>query len=141
VDFTKDELIPSLRKAGFDAQRPVFFLWLGVVPYLTEQNVFATLSAVAAIPGAEVVFDYSEPLENYSAAQRPYIEAMAQKVSAAGEPWLSYFDPDTLATKLRELGFTEIEDLDRNAVVARVSDKQSQERAVGPHLVRARRAG
>lgn len=141
VDFTKDELIPSLRKAGFDAQRPAFFLWLGVVPYLTEQNVFATLSAVAAIPGAEVVFDYSEPLENYSAAQRPYIEAMAQKVSAAGEPWLSYFDPDTLATKLRELGFTEIEDLDRNAVVARVSDKQSQERAVGPHLVRARRAG
>jgi methyltransferase (TIGR00027 family) len=140
VDFTRNELIPSLREEDFDAQRPAFFLWLGVVPYLTERNVFSTLSSIATVRGAEVVFDYSEPLENYPAAQRPYIEAMAQKVSAAGEPWLSYFDPDALAAKLRDLGFEEIEDLDRNAVVARVSGKQSQERTVGPHLVRARRA-
>ena len=32
VDFERDSLAERLVEAGFDAARPAFFLWLGVVP-------------------------------------------------------------------------------------------------------------
>ena len=70
--------------------------------------------------------------------QRPYIEEMAQKVASLGEPWLSYFDPAALANQLRKLGFNDIEDLDRNATINRVSGVKTA-KVVGPHLIRARR--
>jgi methyltransferase (TIGR00027 family) len=139
VDFEKDDLAAALAQHGFDAAAPAFFLWLGVVPYLEEAAIFQTMSVIARAPGSEVAFDYSEPLENYPAQTRPYIEAMSKRVAAAGEPWITHFDPDALAARLRDLGFTEIEDLDRNAVVARLSGAPNvQAREVGPHLLRAR---
>jgi len=139
VDFSTDELIEALSASGFDMRAQAFFLWLGVVPYLTRDAILKTLSSIATVTGAEVVFDYSEPLENFDLQQRPYIERMAQKVAALGEPWLSYFDPAELAAELRKLGFTEIEDLDRGAIVNWVSKARSTARIVGPHLIRARR--
>jgi len=138
VDFTRDDLMAVLADAGFHADAATFFLWLGVVPYLTQEAIFRTLSSIAQVPGAEVVFDYSEPLENFLPEQRPYIEKMAQKVASLGEPWLSYFDPAALAAQLRELGFNDIEDLDRNATLNWVSGIQAA-KVVGPHLIRARR--
>ena len=139
VDFTTDQLIPSLVQSGFDVKRPTFFLWLGVVPYLSQDDVFATLRFIAELPGAEVVFDYSEPVENYPEHIRPFILASAQKVAALGEPWLSYFDPADLAEMLRGLGFQEIEDLDRNAVTSWISKAETVGKAAGPHLIQARR--
>jgi methyltransferase (TIGR00027 family) len=140
VDFEKDDLASALAQNGFDTAAPAFFLWLGVVPYLEEAAIFQTLSVVAQTRGSEVVFDYSEPLENYPAQTRPTIEAMSQRVAAAGEPWITHFDPDALAARLRGLGFTEIEDLDRNAVVTRLSGAPTGgAKEVGPHLLRARR--
>jgi methyltransferase (TIGR00027 family) len=139
VDFEKEDLAEALAQSGFDTNAPAFFLWLGVVPYLEKAAIFQTLSVIARVPGSEVAFDYSEPLENYPPHTRPTIEAMSKRVAAVGEPWLTHFDPDALATRLRRLGFTEIEDLDRNAVVCRLSGvPNSQPREVGPHLLRAR---
>jgi methyltransferase (TIGR00027 family) len=138
VDFSKDDLISALQKSGFDKNAAAFFLWLGVVPYLRHEAISKTLSSIAAIPGAEVVFDYSEPLENYAPEQRPYIEKMAQRVAALGEPWLSYFDPAALAEELKNLGYQEIQDLDRGAIVNWGSDGRTASKVVGPHLIRAR---
>ena len=56
-----------------------------------------------------------------------------------GEPWLSTFDPDRLSADLRGLGYDEIEDLDREAVVNWLSKTRSEVKAAGPHLLRARR--
>jgi O-methyltransferase involved in polyketide biosynthesis len=37
----------------------LFFSWLGVIPFLTEEALFGTLKEVAALgPGTEIVFDY-----------------------------------------------------------------------------------
>jgi methyltransferase (TIGR00027 family) len=55
VDFERQTLADGLAEAGFDATRPAFFIWLGVVPYLTEDAIFATLRTIAGVPGAEVV--------------------------------------------------------------------------------------
>ena len=62
VDFEGETLAEGLSAAGFDPAKQTFFTWLGVVPYLTEQAVFSTLSFIAGLPGgADVVFDYSNP--------------------------------------------------------------------------------
>jgi O-Methyltransferase involved in polyketide biosynthesis len=128
-----------MQESGFDKNATAFFLWLGVVPYLHHEAISKTLNSIAAIPGAEVVFDYSEPLENYAPEQRPYIEKMAQRVAALGEPWLSYFDPVVLAQELKNLGYQEIQDLDRAGIVNWGSDERAVSKVVGPHLIRARR--
>lgn len=63
VDFETEDLLGRLTAAGFDPERPAFFLWLGVVPYLTCDAVLQTLRMIAGINDAEVVFDYANPLD------------------------------------------------------------------------------
>ena len=48
VDFETQDLPSALAAAGFDAGRPAFFAWLGVVPYLEEPAILETLRFVAA---------------------------------------------------------------------------------------------
>src|SRR6478752_638977 len=45
VDFEREALLDGLAAAGLDPARRTFFMWLGVVPYLTSEAVRATLTA------------------------------------------------------------------------------------------------
>lgn len=121
VDFERQTLAEGLAAAGFDPARRSFFTWLGVVPYLTEPAVFATLGFIAGLPGgAEVVFDYANPLELIDEPRlRAFHEAMTARVAAAGEAFRSHFDSAALAVRLRTLGFAEIEDLGLSEIAAR----------------------
>lgn len=141
VDFERQSLADELALAGLKPAEPSFFIWLGVVPYLTQEAIFGTLSWIAGIPGSEVVFDYSEPAENRDAAGRAALSFHAARVAAVGEPWISFFAPATLAQSLRELGFDEIEDLESSDIAARFSRAPKAEaRNSGGHLIRARRS-
>jgi methyltransferase (TIGR00027 family) len=112
VDFERQSLGEGLDEAGFDAARPAFFIWLGVVPYLTEAAIMATLGFIAGgVPGAEVTFDYANPIEQLDPEVRAYHERGAERVARIGEPWISFFDTADLAGRLRGLGATEIDDL------------------------------
>ncbi len=112
VDFETEILADRLRAAGFDPARRAIFVWLGVVPYLTQAAIFATLDYVAGLPGgAEIVFDYADPPAAWPDAMRPMLEARAAHVASLGEAWISYFDAASLAERLRASGFTRIEDL------------------------------
>jgi len=112
VDFERERLPEKLTDAGFDSGRRAFFLWLGVVPYLTVDAVFSTLAFIAGLPGgADVAFDYSNPPESLTLDDRVRHEARAASVSGAGERWLSYFDSDELHRRLRALGFSSIDDI------------------------------
>ena len=138
-DFERAELAPSLRAVGFDPERRAFFLWLGVVPYLTETAVFATLGFIANLPDGEVVFDYANPPEMIAdPAMREHHKALAERVAAAGESFQSFFATPALHDRLRELGFSEIEDLGPNEIAARFfPDRASPARANGGHVIRA----
>lgn len=141
VDFERQSLADELALAGLKPAEPSFFIWLGVVPYLTQEAIFGTLSWIAGIPGSEVVFDYSEPAENRDAAGRAALSFHAARVAAVGEPWISFFVPAALAQSLRELGFDEIEDLESGDIAARFSRAPKAEaRNSGGHLIRARRS-
>jgi methyltransferase (TIGR00027 family) len=139
-DFEHDTLAECLAASGFDTDQPAFFIWLGVVMYLTRDAFHATLETIASVHGAEVVFDYSEPIQNYAPAARDNLAAVVKRVAALGEPWLSDFDPLALMIDLRALGFEEIEDLDLRAISRRYfGPTGGLDSGTGPHLIRARR--
>jgi O-methyltransferase involved in polyketide biosynthesis len=96
-------------------------LWLGVTPYLTEEAVYGPLGELASFTGGvEVVFDYANPPHAIEQpAVRDFHREMAERVAASGEPFRCYFDSAELHARARGLGFSEIEDLDRAALIAR----------------------
>jgi methyltransferase (TIGR00027 family) len=124
VDFETQDLAAEFESAGFTRTEPAIFVWLGVIFYLTPGAARATLEYIAeqAQP-VEVVFDY---LQSPSTEQdRADIQARAQRLAAAGEPFHSYFTPDEIATLLRTLGFTTIDDrAGHDAITAYLHEQQ-----------------
>jgi methyltransferase (TIGR00027 family) len=142
VDFECQRLADGLAAVGFRAERPTFFVWLGVVPYLTKEAISTTLEFIAGIPVSEVVFDYTEPLENYDPERRAIVEARAADAASVGEPWVSFLDPTALSKDLRQGTFEEIEDLDLPEIADRYFGHLATEVIKpGSHIVRARRIG
>jgi methyltransferase (TIGR00027 family) len=139
IDFERQSLADGLAAAGFQADRPAFFQWLGVAMYLTREAVASTLDFVAGVPESEVVFDYAEPFENYPADRRAVIMAIAEGAAARGEPWLSFFDPPELTEMLRNKGFGIVEDLGLAELTERFYGDLKQGIPIGPggHVVRA----
>jgi methyltransferase (TIGR00027 family) len=139
-NFESESLAGALRAGGFDAGRPSFFLWLGVVPYLTEPAIFATLAFIGKLPGGgEVVFDYANPAASIAeGGWRRGHEIVSARAEAAGEPLRSAFATPALHEKLRELGFRSIEDLGPNEIAARFfPERAAPSRENGGHFVLA----
>jgi methyltransferase (TIGR00027 family) len=139
-DFESGSMTSALRAAGLDADRRTFVIWLGVTPYLTEEAVFATLGELASwAGGTEVVFDYANPPHAVEEkVTRDFRREMAERVAASGEPFRCYLDSAELHARGRQLGFSDIEDLDRAALVARYLPDSPVPPRLGPggHVVR-----
>jgi O-methyltransferase involved in polyketide biosynthesis len=84
VDLERQSLADGLTAAGFRADRPAFFQWPGVVPYLTCEAVSATLDFISRVPELEAVFDYADPFENYPAERRESVMATAARAASRG---------------------------------------------------------
>ncbi|GJJ01444.1 S-adenosyl-L-methionine-dependent methyltransferase [Duganella rhizosphaerae] len=111
VDFERDDLAEALTAAGCRLDQPVFFSWLGVTLYLTNDAVFDTLAFVAGLPpGSGIVFDYGVVPELLNPMERMGMAYCAKKYEAEGEPWISFFAPEVLACELRALGFGDVSD-------------------------------
>jgi methyltransferase (TIGR00027 family) len=140
IDFEHESLEAGLASAGFDPQAATFFMWLGVVPYLTQAAIRSTLGFIANLPGsADVVFDYSNPPESLDPEQRAARAQRASRVAALGEAWISHFDTDDLRAQLTALGFAASEDLSPSRIAQRyfgIEQSTSGER--GGHVVWAR---
>ncbi len=126
VDFEKDTLAAGLVSAGFKASEPAFFSWLGVTPYLIEETMLATLRWIASSCSQNgVAFDYMVPRSSLNFLNRVAFDALARRVSAAGEPFVGFFDPVALARELRGMGFTHIEDLGSEEINTRYFNHRS----------------
>ncbi len=115
VDFEKQTLSVEMIQGGYNIDVPSFFSWLGVTPFLSEEAIFATLDYVAtsAAPGSEIVFQYCLPdsmLDEEGQKQRAFARQRGEEI---GEPWKSTFKQDYLITKLKELGFSKVENIDQ----------------------------
>jgi methyltransferase (TIGR00027 family) len=108
VDFEKDSLAERLQASGFDRAAPAFVSWLGVTMYLNRDAAMQTLRFVAqtCARGSRIVFDFSVPDAMLHPSERMRRDWRAQKVAEMGEPWISRFDPASLADDLLAMGFT-----------------------------------
>lgn len=139
VNFERESLAQGLTRAGFKLDKPAFFQWLGVVPYLTKDAVSSTLKFISEVPNAAVVFDYAEPFQNYPVERRASVMATAERAAKRGEPWLSFFEPIELLQLLRGEGFNVIEDLGLPEIAERFYGVLKRDIVLGPgpHIVRA----
>ena len=119
-DFVSQHLAAPRPAAGFRADRPAFFSWLGVTMYLTREVVLATLRFVAERPAKSgITFDYFVPPGELPWTARLFWQIVAWRVALHGEPWRTWFRPEELADELRRMGFTALEDLDGPALNSR----------------------
>ncbi|HXD50070.1 MAG TPA: class I SAM-dependent methyltransferase [Gemmatimonadaceae bacterium] len=118
VDFERESLHDALERQGMDGDERVFFSWLGVTMYLRESAVDDVLRTVATCaPGTEIVFTFAQPPDRRETADgRP---TLAELAARAGEPWVSYFEPQALERKLRSFGFSRVEFLTPSDAAAR----------------------
>ena len=141
VDFTTTKLDDALRASEFDAAKPAFFSWLGVVPYLERPAIDATFRFIASLPKkTALVFDYAVPPESLSWMSRLVVNEMAKRVAALGEPWKTFFDPATLLADLRHAGFTSAEDFGDEALNRRYFADRTDKLKIGGagHMAMAR---
>jgi methyltransferase (TIGR00027 family) len=118
VDFEREALLDALHRNGVRSDRVTFFSWLGVTMYLRESAVDDVLRAVAGFPPpSEIVFTFAQPRSDDSSPERG--PTLAELAASAGEPWLSYFEPDALERKLRSLGFSRVEFLSPGEAASR----------------------
>jgi len=107
VDFEKQALMNELEIHGYRKEATAFISWLGVTQYLTEAAVFQTLRDVSsAAPGSEIVFEYVLDESLLVDGDRLFITGGRQQP----EPWISFFDPQDLAERVRQTGFKEVAD-------------------------------
>jgi methyltransferase (TIGR00027 family) len=139
IDFERETLADGLAATDFDAHEQSFFTWLGVVPYLTEEAIWSTLSFIAGLPsGAHVAFDYADPPESLSPELRADHQLRAARVAAAGEAFRTYFHSERLRSKLLEIGFRDVEDLGPPQIAARYfPGRPGPIPEKGGHVVRA----
>ena len=121
ADLSREILGDVLARTSFRSDAPAFFSWLGVTMYLSRDTNLATLRAIAgcAAPGSELVFSYVDQVAFGAGAMADEFQALQRSVADAGEPFLSGFDPGTLAGDLQAIGLGLIEDCDDTQLVAR----------------------
>ncbi|MGB6066226.1 MAG: SAM-dependent methyltransferase [Desulfomonilaceae bacterium] len=140
VDFETQAVERELRRAGFKANEPSFFSWLGVTHYLTIEAITDMLRFVASMPVESViVFDYMIPPSLLSPISRQAYEALAHRVELAGEPFQSSFDPSSLEITLKAMGFGQIEDVGPTEINARYFSGRADGLKVGDgvHFMKA----
>ncbi|MFG3292006.1 class I SAM-dependent methyltransferase [Streptomyces sp. NPDC048179] len=112
VDFAVDDLGAALDAAGHDPSAPTIWLWEGVVPYLTRDEVRTTVAALAArtAPGSALVVNYQAPSARATVGRR-LARVLGSSVTS-GEPWRSLWRPGQLAQLLTEYGLRVVSDDD-----------------------------
>ena len=102
VDFESQTLADGLYKAGFRADQPAYFSWLGVTMYLTSEAFDATARFIGGLPaGGGVTFDYAVERSELGLLERIALDHLARKVAGMGEPFQLFFRPAELAATMR----------------------------------------
>ncbi|MBL1293684.1 MAG: class I SAM-dependent methyltransferase [Thiotrichales bacterium] len=114
VDFERESFTDALNKSSIDVNEPVFFSWLGTIPYLTKEailNSFFELSEFLP-QGSQIVFDYAIPDHLLGSPELSAIRELRSFTEKRGEPLVSFLEPEWFLRKLTEMGYKVVEHLD-----------------------------
>jgi methyltransferase (TIGR00027 family) len=141
IDFEIQALEVQLRKAGFRTDEPSFFSWLGVTMYLTRDTMMTTMKYISSSTpaGSGIVFDYVVQPSSQSLARRLVFRLLARKLAGVGEPWQSFYDPNSLIMDLKAIGFAQAEDIGPEEINALFFNHRADKLMVGNfgHLMKA----
>jgi len=141
VDFENQSLADQLEKAGFRTEEPSFFSWLGVTMYLTRETMMTTMEYISSSTpsGRGIVFDYVIPPSSQKFLRRLVFRLLSNKVRSFGEPWQTFYDPNSLIMDLQAIGFTKAEDIGPEEINARFFNDRADKLMVGNfgHLMKA----
>lgn len=128
-DFNRQNVAAVLLQAGYDAERPGFFSWLGVSYYLPRASFEQTLKQLAglAASGSSLIFDYLEQAAFAPETVAARVATMRRFAERMGEPMLTGFAPDTLQKELLPSGWRLGEDLDPAAIEKRFFHARSDD--------------
>jgi methyltransferase (TIGR00027 family) len=87
-DFERQDFVRELAATGFDVGRPAIVIWEGVVYYLSEEAVRATLRRIAEAchPETRLFFDYVGKRFVTGDVRDPKDREARERVAAMGEP-------------------------------------------------------
>jgi methyltransferase (TIGR00027 family) len=107
TDFEKDNLHSKLKDAGFDQNKPALVLWEGVVSYLSEPAIDTNLVLLRNLlaPGSRLILTYVHQGVLDGSVDFRTARRWRWWVRRGGEPFISGFDPGTLANKVAGYGF------------------------------------
>ena len=123
VDFTHQSLAEQLTAAGFDVSKPTVFTLEGVSQYITKEAVSSTIEELATLiqtTSATFFISYVDELldkdpeacfgKGYPNAARraETIKSLSAKV---GEPWISFYTTEEIASLLSRNGFAVAENV------------------------------
>jgi methyltransferase (TIGR00027 family) len=114
IDFTKESLVTALTNSpSYDSNVKSFFSWLGVILYLTKDEVFTTLRSITKIAPIDsaIVFDYFDTDAFIPEKSSPQMRNLLEYLRNIGEPMKTGFNPSNLAEELASLGFSLQENL------------------------------
>ncbi len=118
VDFNRETLEQRLLSSGFDEDKKSFFIWEGVVMYLTPEAVDGTLRFIRqhSAPGSQVVFDYIYSALLDGSVRHGEVSRMRRARRFSGEG-LTLSIPEGKAQEfLEQRGFSSVKDMPSEAL-------------------------
>jgi methyltransferase (TIGR00027 family) len=102
VDFEEDCLKEKLISGGFDAARRTMWIWEGVIMYLSDAALRATLDSIAALslPESLLLAQYREPFSTDDAIQQRMLDSLRR----CGEPPIGLRTRETMRVELERAG-------------------------------------
>jgi methyltransferase (TIGR00027 family) len=132
ADFEHRTLHDILVDGGVDITRPTFISWLGVTVYLTPAAIDTVFQFVASLPaGSEIVFTFYS--KDADAGERG--RQIETRAADLGEPFKTWFDPETLQTKLRGFGFSDVQFLTPAEAATRYFPRERADRLPPPRKI------
>ena len=128
VDFERDRLDQALLIAGLDPAERTFWIWEGVVVYLTREAISGTLAAVSALsaPGSRIALTYT-PVRMIMSWALPFAR---RALDLVGEPFRSPLSPDEMNAILRAADLTRFSDESSEEWAARYWPGMGKSRAI-----------
>lgn len=115
MDFAEgpEVLLPTLAEYGFQPDKPAFFVWLGVQPYLTIERVLETARVLGSCPaGTQLVTDFLTPDTSWSGIGERTGKLLQDSPHRELEPFKSYSNPATLKKQLLAYSFTTVRSIE-----------------------------
>jgi methyltransferase (TIGR00027 family) len=121
VDFESDDLTRQLEGAGYLRSKKTLFVLEGVVYYITESAVRATLSCIArnSGKGSSVLFDYLPESVVSGTNPREVARNMRDRALEYGEPFRFGIREGSIREFLEEQGFSQVRNVTCTELKAR----------------------